>query len=65
MKLRYLTKPLIEQTSKRVEKFDPSYFELTEFVDHYWNKFDLFVLRDCEHYIDDDRNPYMDVMRSV
>lgn len=64
-KLKYLNRPLIEQTMRRVEKFDPVYFELTEIFDYYYNKFDLFVLRDCEHYFDDDRNPYLDVTRSI
>lgn len=65
MKLKYLNKPLVETTLKRVQKFEVAYFELTELFDHYSNKFDLFVLRDCEHYFDDDRNPYLDVTRSI
>jgi len=65
MKLRYLNKPLVDQVSKRVQKFDFAYFEMTEWFDHFWNRFELFVLRDCEHYFEDDRNPYVDVTRSI
>jgi hypothetical protein len=38
---------------------------MTEWFDHFWNRFELFVLRDCEHYFEDDRNPYVDVTRSI
>ena len=30
-----------------------------------WNKFDLFVMKDCDHFKDDDDNEICEVMRSV
>lgn len=38
---------------------------MTEFIDVWWYKFDLFVAQDCAHFVNDEENPYMETMMHI
>mmetsp|Transcript_19188 Transcript_19188/g.29392 ORF Transcript_19188/g.29392 Transcript_19188/m.29392 type:complete len:169 (+) Transcript_19188:1255-1761(+) len=65
VKTRNLTKPMLHVVQKRVDSFNPSYFEMSEYLDHILNRFDKFTLEDCEHFLEEDNNQFMDLCRSI
>lgn len=73
---RYVTKklnhfePMVKVIERRLLRFNPAYFEVTEIFDNLTDQFDLFVITGCEHFIDvenkgmkGEANAYVDVMR--
>jgi len=64
-KERTLTKPMLHVVKKRIQAFNPVHYEMSEYLDHQLNKFDLFILQDCEHFLEEDDNQYMDLCRSM
>jgi len=56
MKMKYLKKPIIEQAKKDVAKFNPAFFDMQEFFDYCFNSFDLFCVKDADHFADEHNN---------
>lgn len=64
--------PMVDIINARKMKFNPVYFEVTELFDHFTDKFDLFVIIGCLHFVgvkhkgvSGESNQYVEVMRSV
>ena len=58
-------KPQIEYATKRVDGFNYAFFEISELVDQYSDRFDVYTARECRHFFEEDNNLYTDLMRSV
>jgi hypothetical protein len=63
---------MVESIKERIAKFDDAYFEITDYWDHMADKFDLFVITGCEHFITIDNagisgesNAYAEVFRQI
>lgn len=65
MKMKYLRKPVIEMAKKEVAKFNPAFFEIQDFFDHCFNRFDLFCVQDADHFVDEHNNAYLEIMRNI
>ena len=50
--LRRLQTPMVKITQKRVQEFNMAYFEISEWFDHQSNKFDLYVIESCDHFLE-------------
>lgn len=64
--------PMIELVNRRINDFNPAFFEITEIWDLMFDKFDLFVMTGCEHYttvenagVSGEANAYVEVMRQI
>lgn len=75
---RYVSKklnhymPMVDVINSRMMRFNPAYFEITEIFDHLTDKFDLFVITGCLHFVgvknagvSGESNAYVEVMRAV
>ena len=49
----------------RMDKYNPAFFEFTEYIDYLTDKFDYHLIKDCPHFIDNSANQYVEVMRRV
>ena len=63
--MRAIRKSFIAIAKKNIKDFDPAAFEMAEWFDLYWYKFDLFVAEDCDHFISTEDNPYMETMMKI
>ena len=61
---------MVQVINKRLLRFNPAFFEVTEIFDNLTDQFDMFVITGCEHFITienkgmkGEANAYVDVMR--
>lgn len=48
-----------------MQEFNIAYFEISEWFDNLSNKFDLYVIEQCDHFLDDGTNSFLESMRSI
>lgn len=70
-KMNY-SRPQVEIVEQRVNQFNPVFFEQSEFFDFLSDRFDLFVIKHCMHFVEvedeglsGESNVYVDIMRQV
>jgi hypothetical protein len=51
-KMQYL-QPQARIVAARLERFNPVYFEISELTDYISDKFDLYVITGCQHFLDE------------
>lgn len=49
----------------RMEKFNPAFFEFTDYFDNLTDRFDINLITNCNQFIDLSSNQYIEVMRKV
>lgn len=64
--------PMVDVINSRMNRFNPAHFEITEVFDNLTDKFDLFVITGCLHFVgvknagvSGESNDYCEVMRAV
>ena len=57
--------PKIEYIKERMGKFNPALFVLTDIVDYSQDQFDLFLIEDCDHFSQINKNQYTNIMRQI
>ena len=68
-KIRYVKRklnhfePQLNVIETRLAKFNQAYCEFTEIFDFQADKFDQFLIKDCNHFYDNQSNKYVEVMR--
>jgi hypothetical protein len=40
----------------RMDKYNPAFFEFTEYIDYLTDKFDYHLIKDCPHFIEASAN---------
>jgi hypothetical protein len=63
-KLNYF-EPQVNVIQARLNKFNPVFFEFTEYFDFLADIFDTFLIKDCKHFWENQSNKYVEVMRQV
>lgn len=70
-KMNYFT-PQVNLLYARIGNFNPIYFQLHEVLDNLSDRFDLYIIKDCRHFLEVEdeglsgaANVYVDVMRDI
>lgn len=48
-----------------MNKFNPAYFILTDYVDFLTDRFDAFLIEECDHFTQQSKNQFTEVMRQI
>ena len=64
--------PMVDVVNHRLMKFNPAYFEITDIFDNLSDQFDMFIITQCEHFVEvknsglcGENNDYVEVMKEI